>query len=165
MNREAPSTGLALTHAAPSGVAARLEAANVVLFALEGRLYGLEILSLDEITMMPAITFVPRSPSFYLGITSARGRIVPIVDLRRRMNMPPRSPDKMTRVIVVRPDEEPVGLVVDSVIAVTRLDLAAVEPPPATLPAATGSFLSGIVRMKSDEIVSLLNLTTLLPVE
>jgi len=100
---------------------------ELVVFKLEKEEYGTEIQQVKEIRQMTEVTPVPRSPDFVMGVINLRGKVIPIIDLRVMLGLPPKEQDKATRVIVVDVGESAIGTVVDSVAEV--LTLEEIEPP------------------------------------
>jgi purine-binding chemotaxis protein CheW len=98
-------------------------------FALAGEMYAMPIALVAEILRLPAITEVPRAPDTVLGVISVRGKLVTVIDLRRRLNLPPAEPDRKSRILLADTRAEQVGLLVDEVQQVWRLASEEVEPP------------------------------------
>jgi purine-binding chemotaxis protein CheW len=97
-------------------------------FALSGELYAVPIGVIAEILKPPPITEVPRAPLQVVGVMSVRGRLVTVVDLRRRFRLPESPLTRRTRILLVGPTEaDPIGLLVDEVIQVYRLTDAEIE--------------------------------------
>ncbi|MCB9596430.1 MAG: purine-binding chemotaxis protein CheW [Sandaracinaceae bacterium] len=90
-------------------------------FELAGERFALPLGSVREILKLSPITEVPRAPRDVLGILSVRGRITTVIDLRKRLRMPPCEPTKVSRVLLVDNGDEILGLLVDQVYQVYRL--------------------------------------------
>jgi len=90
-------------------------------FELAAETFALPLGSIREILKVVPITEVPRAGRDVLGILSVRGRITTVIDLRRRLRMPPREPDKNSRILLVAGADEVLGLLVDRVFQVYRL--------------------------------------------
>ncbi len=103
-------------------------------FRLAGETYAVQIAELAEILKPPPITEVPRAPWAILGLVSVRGRLVTVVDLRRRLHIDPRGGDAAPidpRARILLADAgtgEPIGLLVDEVQEVYRLAPEQIEP-------------------------------------
>ena len=130
---------------------------QLVTFGVEGEEYGVEILSVKEIIRMVQVTKVPRSPDFVEGVINLRGRIIPIIDLRKRFGLNSRARDKETRIIVVELSGITVGFVVDSVSEVLRIPADTVEPPPPVVSGAEADYISGVGKLE-DRLLILLDL-------
>jgi purine-binding chemotaxis protein CheW len=134
---------------------------EVLAFVLATEDYALPLADVREILKVPPITDVPRAPVDVLGILSLRGTVVTLLDLRRRLGLPERPFDRRTRVLVVQRGDEPIGLLVDAVTEVVRLDRASIEERPALPGARHVDYLAGVGRPGGAMYV-LLNLATLL---
>jgi purine-binding chemotaxis protein CheW len=98
-------------------------------FALAGESYAVQISFVAEILKPPPITEVPRAPRNVLGVVSVRGKLVTVIDLRRRFRLPESPIDRKSRILLadVGADEQ-IGLLVDEVMQVYRLSDAEIEP-------------------------------------
>jgi purine-binding chemotaxis protein CheW len=94
--------------------------------------YGLEIRHVTEIIGIQPVTNVPDMPEHVIGVLNLRGKVIPIIDVRLRFNLPQREYDERTCIIVVNVDGNSVGLVVDKVNEVVDIPVKDIEPPPAT---------------------------------
>ncbi len=97
-------------------------------FVLAGDTYAVRISVVGEILRPPPITEVPRAPSPIIGVVSVRGRLVTVMDLRRRFSLVEAPLDAKSRILLVQlgPDEH-VGLIVDEVLSVYRLAESEIE--------------------------------------
>jgi purine-binding chemotaxis protein CheW len=97
-------------------------------FVLAGETYAVQIAHVAEILRPPPITEVPRAPRTVLGVVSVRGRLVTVVDLRRRFRLPEAPVDRRTRVLLSESAAgEQIGLLVDEVQQVWRLASEEIE--------------------------------------
>lgn len=94
--------------------------------------YGVEIRHVTEIIGIQPVTCLPDMPDHVIGVLNLRGKVIPIIDVRRRFHLPPREYDDRTCIIVIHIDDNLVGLVVDKVSEVVDIPLTNIEPPPAT---------------------------------
>ncbi len=92
--------------------------------------YGLEILKVQEIIGLMSITRVPRTPDFVRGVINLRGKVIPIVDLRKKFRMEPVEDTDQTCIIVVQTHGLQFGVVVDRVSEVVDLEDADIEEAP-----------------------------------
>jgi purine-binding chemotaxis protein CheW len=99
-------------------------------FALGPEAYGIEILKVQEIRGYDAVTTIPNSPAFLKGVINLRGTIVPIIDLRIKLNFPKAEYTKSTVVIILNLTRRVVGVVVDSVSDVITLLPGQIMPAP-----------------------------------
>ncbi|MEI9994687.1 MAG: chemotaxis protein CheW [Rhizomicrobium sp.] len=111
--------------------AARSAERRFVVFRLGDDEFGLPIESVDEVARVPEqVTRIPRTPKFLEGVVNLRGEVLPVVDQRRRFDMPVLESGDGRRLIVVRTERHRAGLIVDSVSEVLRCAADAIEPPP-----------------------------------
>jgi purine-binding chemotaxis protein CheW len=106
------------------------ELIQLVSFNLSTEEYAVEVLKVREIIRLTAITHVPNTPSFIEGIINLRGKVIPIVSLRNRFNMPYADADQHTRIMVMDIDGKLMGFVVDGVSEVIRISSGEIQPPP-----------------------------------
>lgn len=134
---------------------------QLVAFHLADEVYAIDIAAIHEIIRLQEITQVPRTQDDIEGIINLRGKIVPIVNLRRRLGLCDVERTPKTRVIVVDIQECTVGLEVDSVIGVLRLPEANIEKPTQIVGAVDADYVRGVG--KSDGLlVILLNIQSML---
>jgi purine-binding chemotaxis protein CheW len=142
----------------------RGDEAQFLVFRLGEEEFGLPIAAVDEVARLPEqITRVPKTPKFLEGVVNLRGEVVPVVDQRRRFDLPAFTGDRRSqRVIVVRTERHRAGLIVDSVSEVLRISSAAIEPAP-DLTGETSHLVHGVINLdKSARIVLLLDPAELL---
>jgi purine-binding chemotaxis protein CheW len=120
---------------ATESTAARIaQAGKFLSFILGEEEYGLEILKVQEINGMMGITRVPRTPDYVRGVINLRGRVIPIVSLRKKFKMPAVADTEKTCIIVVQvryvDREITMGIIVDEVSEVLNIGDGQIEPPP-----------------------------------
>lgn len=152
-----------------------------VSFRVSGEIYGLPIHEIEEISKVFGTTHVPRTADFLVGIGNVRGRIMPVVDLAKRLRLRPMERGRAARVLIVHLNDEPYGLVVDAVIDVIRIPPDKIEERPGGITGTRAEYIRGLGRRKGvagpgkglggaemkageepEEIVIILNLATLL---
>jgi purine-binding chemotaxis protein CheW len=134
---------------------------QLVTFTISNEEFGLDILRVQEIIRTMEITRVPRAPEFVEGVINLRGKVIPIIDLRRRFGMESKKHDSQTRIIVVEIHTMIVGFVVDSVSEVLRIQSSTVEPPPAVVSGIESEYISGVGKLE-DRLLILIDLDKLL---
>ena len=134
---------------------------QLVVFNLSTETYGIDISAVHEIIRIQGITEVPRTPEFVEGVINLRGRIVPVIDLRKRFGLDLVEKTNNTRIIVVEVDDMTVGMIVDSVSEVLRLPVDSIEPPPAVISSVDLESLQGVGKL-DDQIIILLDLNRVL---
>lgn len=137
------------------------ELMQLVTFSIGEEEFGVDILKVQEIIRMMEITKVPRAPDFVEGVINLRGKVIPIIDLRKRFGLSTRDHDKHTRIIVIEINKMIVGFVVDSVSEVLRIPSNTVEPPPPVVSGLESEYISGVGKLE-DRLLILLDLDRLL---
>lgn len=135
---------------------------QVVSFRLANEEYGLNIMSVQEIILPGEITQIPEVPSYIRGLINLRGKVIPIVDLRKRFGLEASPPTEHTRIVVVNGgDGITFGVVVDAVTEVLRVEPDQVEPPPTGLSGLDRSYIHGLLK-REERIMILLNMESVL---
>jgi len=117
---------------------------EVLAFRLGEEEYGVDILKVQEIREHDPVTRIANAPDFIEGVVNLRGTIVPIIDLRRRFHFGAGGNDRFTVVVILNIAGRVVGMVVDSVSDVVRLDPADIRPAPQMGSAFDTDFLLGL---------------------
>ena len=130
---------------------------QLVTFKLENEEFGVDILKVQEINKMMNITKIPNAPTFIEGVINLRGKIIPIIDLRKRLGFHNRVYDKSTRIIVVELDGLVLGFIVDSVSEVLRILGNTIEPPPSIVAGIESDYIEGVGKL-NDRLLILLEL-------
>jgi purine-binding chemotaxis protein CheW len=108
----------------------RGELIQLVSFSLGKEEYGVEVLRVREIIRMPVVTRVPNPPPHVEGVINLRGKVIPIISLRKKFGIIVSEYDKQTRIIVMEVDGELKGFIVDSVSEVIRISSSEIQPSP-----------------------------------
>lgn len=129
---------------------------QVVCFKIGKEEYAVDILIVKEILKLPEITKLPKAADYVLGVIDLRGKIIPVVDLSTKFGIQgAASQTKATRGIVVSIDGKQVGLAIDSVSHVIKVNSAEIEPPPPVLRGISGTYIVGIVKVETGFVVIL----------
>ncbi|MCB1191870.1 MAG: chemotaxis protein CheW [Leptospiraceae bacterium] len=128
---------------------------QLVSFNLEQEEFGLDIMQIQEIITVPNITKIPRAPGFIEGIIDLRDAVLPVIDLRKKLLLSPRELDENTRVIVVTVKGMVMGLIVDFVTEVLRLQNDKIEATPTMISDVDTEYIKGISRIKRGLILIL----------
>ena len=139
----------------------KIESNKLVTFLLGEDLFAADIFSVERVLRYTTPTSVPDMPDYIEGVIDYQGRVVPIVNLRRRFEMAALEVRSETRILILHSGGEWIGVVVDAVTAVTAFDPAAVAPPPNLFRGLAGEYLKGIVRM-GEKLVIFLDVERLL---
>ena len=147
---------------AAEAVPLQTEEKQLVVFCLANGYYGVDISSVREILRLQEITRVPNTADFVEGLTNLRGRVVPVVDLRKRFGLPAVTDTTNNRIAIVDIAGQDIGVIVDAVTEVLRIPSNCVEPPSSIETTIGSEYLLGIAKLPSRLIV-LLDLETALP--
>ena len=134
---------------------------QLVTFSIGEEEFGVNILQVQEIIRTMEITNVPRAPEFVEGVINLRGKVIPIVDMRRRFGLRSKGHDKYTRIIVIEIEMIIVGFVVDAVSEVLRIPANSVQPPPPVVAGLDSDYIDGVGKLE-DRLLILLDLNSLL---
>ena len=134
---------------------------HLATFFLAGEEYGVEVRQVQEIRRVTEITSVPRAPEFIRGVINLRGRILPVLDLRRRLGLGEVATDRAARIVVVRIKERLLGLLVDGASQVLKVKVSQVEPPPEEVLQQGGDYIRGVAKL-DDRLIILVDLERLL---
>ena len=130
---------------------------QIVSFKIGSEEFGIDILKVQEIIKMLDLTKVPNSPDFVVGVVNLRGKIIPVIDLRTRLNMSSIENNKDTRIIVVEIESSTIGFVVDEVSEVLRIPENITEPPPSMVAGINSDFITAVGKLE-DRLLILLDL-------
>jgi purine-binding chemotaxis protein CheW len=139
----------------------REELRQLLIFEVAGSAYAVPVESVREIVRIRPITPVPRVSADVRGVIALRGEIVQVVDLRRRLSLPPAEPARQNRIVVVHLDDGRVaGVLVDAVREVLRVAADAIGPP-----AGGESHAVEALCTRGDRFVSLIALDRVLQID
>lgn len=133
---------------------------QLVTFDVAGEEFAVDILAVREINRMMSLTRVPNSPSEVEGVINLRGKIIPVIDLRRRFGMDQTQHSQDSRIVVVEVLERVVGFIVDRVHEVLRIEKSIVEPAPEMVCSIDSDFIAGVGKLE-DRLVILLDVVKL----
>jgi len=137
------------------------ELLQLVSFKIGNEEFGVDILNVQEINKMTQITKVPNSPQFVEGVINLRGRVIPVIDLRTRLNLEKKEHDKDTRIIVVEMHTSTVGFIVDAVNEVLRIPVSITEAPPELVTGIDSEFIKSVGKLE-DRLLILIDLNKIL---
>lgn len=131
---------------------------KIVGFKIRDDDYAFEIMKVVEIIRLKEITEVPTAPDFIEGVINLRGKIIPIIDLRRRFNMESKDTTITFRIIIVEyAKHQLVGVVVDEVSKVVNVKEGELLPAPSTVTGVGGRYIQALVKI-ADRIIVLLDI-------
>ena len=125
-------------------------------FYLDNLLFGVELKGVQEVIRSLEMTRVPLAPAVVRGLINLRGQIVTAVDLRRRLELPPRSPELQSMNVVVRSEDGAVSLLVDEIGDVVEVEEGTFEPAPETLRGTVRTMILGVHKL-NDRLMHVLD--------
>ncbi|MDQ0285637.1 purine-binding chemotaxis protein CheW [Desulfofundulus luciae] len=131
---------------------------QLVVFHLKEQTYGVDIGHVLEIIRASDITAIPGAPDFVEGVINLRGRVIPVIDLARRLGLAPINVTGNTRIVIVEVGGTTAGMMVDGVSEVLRLPRESIQPPPAMVAGVSAAYLQGIA-LVDDRLIILLDTT------
>lgn len=137
---------------------------QLVVFKVGKELYGVNIAAMQEIVRVPEMTEVPDAPAFLEGVINLRGRIVPVIDLRKRLNLPVAARTKASRVLITEGEGKAVGLLVDAASEVLKIPIEAIDEPPEMISAIGVEYIIGVAKM-DERLIIILDLKKILSLE
>ena len=130
-------------------------------FQLGDQQYAFRIEQIQEIVILQRITRTPQVAAHVEGVSNLRGKIIPVINLRRLLGLEARPADTETRTIVVNVGERTMGCKVDSVSQVIRIAPDSIQPAPETVTADGANYISGFAKL-DERLVILLDIDELL---
>jgi purine-binding chemotaxis protein CheW len=142
-------------------VTAPVAATQLVTFRLGDDLFAADIFAVERVLRYAAPTSVPDMPQWIDGVVDYQGRVVPVVNLRRRFSLPDAPMAQGARILVFTIADEWVAACVDGVLDVSAVEPSAMAPPPPLFRGLAAAYLRGIVR-RGDRLVIVLDVAKLL---
>jgi purine-binding chemotaxis protein CheW len=136
---------------------------KLIVFRLGSEEYALNILRVQEIKKLMSITRVPNTPPYMKGVINLRGSIVPVVDLRDRLDLPSGNYTDSARIIVTMVSDSVAGFIVDEVVEVTTIDESLIESAQTVTGGISAEYLDGIAKF-SERLFIMLNPDTIVGV-
>lgn len=134
---------------------------QLVVFKLGQEEYGIPITQVQEINRLTTPTKIPKAPVFVEGVINLRGKIIPVVDLRKRFGLAQEEHSEESRIVVADIAGNTIGVTVDSVNEVIRIPVANIEPTPSIATNIGSEYLSGVGKV-NDRLLILLDLNKIL---
>ena len=116
-------------------------------FYINDTLFGIEVLTVQEVLRYQEMTEVPLAAPEIKGLINLRGQIITAIDLRTRMQLPPREADQKPMNIVVQTNDEVISFLVDSIGDVLEVDEEAFEEAPSTVDDSTRELVTGVYKL------------------
>src|SRR5213076_1905378 len=134
---------------------------QVVGFRIGNETYGVRIASVREIVRVPEITAVPSAPDLSEGVINLRGKIIPVMDLRKRFGETEIHTDKKNRILVVELDNKLIGLIVNAASEVLKIPPSEIEAPGSVFAEGATGYVTGVGKLKG-RLIILLDISKLL---
>jgi purine-binding chemotaxis protein CheW len=134
---------------------------QVVGFRIGNETYGVRIAAVREIVRVPEITSVPNAPESIEGVINLRGKIIPVMDLRKRFGLVEIHTDKKNRILVVELENKLLGLIVNSASEVIKIPPSDIEAPASVLADGESGYVVGVGKLKG-RLIILLDIAKLL---
>jgi len=128
---------------------------QVVGFRIGTETFGVRIGSVREIVRVPEITAVPNAPESIEGVINLRGKIIPVMDLRKRFGSPNVQSDKKNRILVVELEKRLLGLIVNSASEVIKIPPSEIEPPGNVFAEGESNYVTGVGKLNGRLIILL----------
>lgn len=127
-----------------------------VLFNLSTRTYGVDITSVLEIILLQHSTPIPEMPNYMEGVINLRGKIIPVIDLKKFFNFPQTEQTDQNRIVIIEIKEAIFGMIVDEVQEVINITIGMIEAPPDAFADIDKRYIDGIVN-RGEEVIVILN--------
>jgi len=134
---------------------------QIVGFRVGNEMYGVRIGAVREIVRVPEITAVPSAPDIIEGVINLRGKIIPVMDLRKRFGQTEITTDKKNRILVVELDHKLLGLIVNSASEVLKIPPSEIEAPGSVFADGESGYVTGVGKLKG-RLIILLDISKLL---
>jgi purine-binding chemotaxis protein CheW len=126
---------------------------HLATFFLAGEEYGVDVRLVQEIIRLSEITQVPRAPQFVKGVINLRGRIVPVIDLKRKLALGEVEATRQSRIVVVKVRERLMGLLVDGASQVLKVPVSLIEAAPEEVVEIDASYIRGVAKLEARLII------------
>ena len=134
---------------------------HIVGFRIGNETYGIRIGAVREIVRVPEITSVPSAPDLIEGVINLRGKIIPVMDLRKRFGLTEIISDKKNRILVVELENKLIGLIVNAASEVLKIPPSEVDSPGSVFAEGESSYVTGVGKLKG-RLIILLDIAKLL---
>jgi purine-binding chemotaxis protein CheW len=136
------------------------EIIEILTFTLVQQEFAFRVTQLDEILRYQWTTRIPQIPSYVIGVTSLRGKVIPIIDLKLKLSLTEHSQNSNNnkgKMLIVKGPKGPIGVTVDRVIGVVRIGASEILPPPSHLSEVELKFIEGVAVVEK-RFVSIINM-------
>lgn len=130
---------------------------DLIRFVLNGEIYGIELKKTQEIVRAEGVVRIPRSANYFSGMINLRGTIIAVIDLKKLLGFSSSTLTWTSRILIVQQNQLSIGLLVDQVKEIIRLEQSDIVPPHAHLEDEKRRFIRGMVE-KTEHLVAILDL-------
>lgn len=133
---------------------------QVACFTLDDNIYAVDIMRIREIIKPQKLASLPKAPPYVEGVINLRGSVIPVIDLRKKFDLPVREIDSAVRLLIVRVAKQLLGFVVDNVTEVITVPARDIKPPPQIAGGIGAQYLLGVC-LSQESLIMLLNIDTI----
>lgn len=137
----------------------------VATFILDNALFGIDANQIQEVVQIKKLTLVHNAPSYVKGVMNLRGRVVTIIDLGEKLELPPVMESDQNRVLIVEWKQEYIGILVEKVNEVVQLEKDSIKPPPRNVNGIQAEFITGVFKNRDGVAAGLLDFSKILHIE
>lgn len=134
---------------------------KVLIFSINGEYYATDIMEVERILGFETPTKLPDAPSFVEGVINYENRILPVISLSRRFNLPTNEKKTDPKIIVAKEKENRIGIIVDVVSEVRDVKADYIENPPEVVSSISRRYIRGLIKLEK-QIIIFLNLSSIL---
>lgn len=133
-----------------------------VVFKLGKSEFGIDIMNVKEIGTYVEAVSLPNTPSFIEGVINYRGKVIPVINLKKRFNLGDWGVTKDTRIIVITLNEKEVGFIVDEASQTIRLNDEQIDPAPSFVGGIDKRYITGVGKLDDNRLLILIDLEKVL---
>lgn len=133
-----------------------------VVFKLGKSEFGIDIMNVKEIGPYEESVSLPNTPSFIEGVINYRGKVIPVINLKKRLGLGQESITKETRIIVITLNEKEVGFIVDEASQTIRVSEEQIDPAPSFISGVDKRFITGVGKLDDKRLLILIDLEKVL---
>ena len=137
---------------------------HLATFFLSREEYGVDVRLVQEIIRVTEITPVPRAPDSIKGVINLRGRIIPVIDLKKKLGLGDTDLGRRARIVVVKLRDRLVGLLVDAASQVLKVPVSSIDPAPDAVVEIAADYIRGVAKLP-DRLIILMDLHKILSLE
>lgn len=134
---------------------------KILIFSLNGEYYATDIMEVERILGYEETTILPDSPSFVEGVINYEGNILPVISLAKRFNLSTQKDKAHSKIIVVKQENNKIGIIVDVVSEVKDVSTESIENPPQIAATISQRYIKGLIKLDK-KIIIFLNLGSIL---